>query len=188
MFKTVKSKRLTLEKISPLEWLYQEFSIESWKAIDIYNQYVTKSREQLVKSGKIEFRKVTEAEIIKQRFTNKSGIVMKKNNELYIAELPKGIRLSTLKGLLNKHKCRDCQHLSAKSDLCGGCAKVRDIAFRYMYGEEAPERRNDERLRDIVNSQRLEKYAFIEEGIETFNVYGLETFVIKCSHFERIIE
>ena len=55
-----------------------------------------------------------------------------------------------------------------------------------MYGEEAQKRRKTQILREITWSQRIEKYAFIKEGMETFNVPILETFVVECANFERM--
>lgn len=182
------TKRQCVEMITPFEWEFQEFNVKSWPECDANDHWFTRTSEELIKCVKIEFKKTNEHEIIRQRFRSKPGIVMKRDNELYLADLPKGFRLNFFKHLLAVHKCRNCAHLSAKPDRYGGCAKVRDRTVRYMYGEEAQERRRTELLRDITWSQRIEKYAFIKEGMETFNVPTLETFVVDCSNFERIPE
>lgn len=186
MFKT--SKKQVVEIITPLEWEFREYEVKSWKELDAKKQLITKTRENLINCVHIKFEKTSEHEIIRKRFKVKPGIIFKKGGELFVAEMPKGFRLSLIRNLLSEHKCRDCEHLSAKPDCYGGCAKVRDRTFRYMYGEETIKHRKVELLRDIQMSQRIEKYAFIEKGVETFNVPILETFVLECAHFERIVE
>lgn len=180
------TKRQDLEMITPFEWELRLFQVNVWSECDANGQCVTRTSEELVKCDKIVFKKTNEHEIIRQRFRSKPGIVMKRDNELYLADLPKGFRLNFFKHLLNVHKCRNCEHLSAKPDRYGGCAKVRDRTVKYMYGEEAQKRRKTQILREITWSQRIEKYAFIKEGMETFNVPTLETFVVECANFERM--
>lgn len=110
---------------------------------------------------------------LEHRQSGKPGLVLKTDNKsVLFKELPfsKSIHLKT-----GKHLCFECQHCSAASDAEGGCSKIRDFFPR----PNTPSREKWE-----FSNCRLEKYPFITEGYEAFNVYREFLIVCKCDKFE----
>lgn len=130
------------------------------------------AKKELIETQEIFFTKASPEEIIRKRVNNESGIVMVFEGETYFANAPRKARIETLEEV-KLHKCRNCMRLSAKPDAEGGCAKVRDLPISLQDTE-----------RSIRNKMRIEKYAFITEGMESVNTVDMETLVIQCEHFE----
>lgn len=83
------------------------------------------------------------------------------------------------------HKCGSCEHCSAASDAKGGCAKVRDIPYEGRFPNDVMNQQQlyEESLEDC---RRIEKYRFIREGVELFNINGGDESVIySCNRFEE---
>lgn len=73
----------------------------------------------------------------------------------------------------SSHKCGMCEHCTPSA-----CAKIRDIPYERGNYEES-----------LENYKRIEKYRFVREGVELFNINGGDTSVIySCNNFEEYYE
>ncbi len=85
----------------------------------------------------------------------------------------------------SSHKCGRCEHCSAAPDNKGGCAKVRDIPYEGRFPNNVM---NEQQLYEesLEDCRRIEKYRFIREGVELFNINGGDESVIySCNRFEE---
>ena len=88
----------------------------------------------------------------------------------------------------SSHKCGTCEHCSAASDNRGGCAKVRDIPYEGRFPNNVM---NEQQLYEesLEDCRRIEKYQFVREGVELFNINGGDESVIYCcNRFEAFHE
>lgn len=131
---------------------------------------------QLMDSQEIKFAKTTREEIVEKRLNKEIGVVMVVDGETYFANIHEKARLETLLEA-KLHKCGCCKRLSAKTDECGGCAKVRDYPIEEY-----------ETVTSIQNKMRIEKYPFITEGLDAMNTTHRETLILECEHFEKFME
>ena len=109
-------------------------------------------------------------------------IVYKQGDVLSWAKISKknNVRISC-----SSHKCGSCEHCSAASDAKGGCAKVRDIPFEGRFPNNVM---NEQQLYEesLEDCRRIEKYRFVREGVELFNINGGDESVIySCNRFEE---
>ncbi|MBR2725782.1 hypothetical protein IKE87_00725 [Candidatus Saccharibacteria bacterium] len=100
------------------------------------------------------------------RDSGQPGFVLKKDGKLFCTTHPHVRRFQArLDGIKTNgiHKCSEkdmiCRRLSALSDAEGGCAKIRDEDFA------------------------IEKYPFITEGYEFFNINQNCFVVLGCQHW-----
>ena len=119
-------------------------------------------------------RNVTPKELYQIRLTGKPGLVYKKNNMFFFAEIPSDLPLNRHSDNFGKHLCgRNC------SQVCKGCPRTNDLTAAYQ-------QRIGKKFSAAVDaSWRIEKYAFISEGIETFNMKkSNDSFIVlRCSNF-----
>lgn len=83
------------------------------------------------------------------------------------------------------HKCGSCEHCCAAPDAKGGCAKVRDIPYEGRFPNNIM---NEQQLfeESLEDCRRIEKYPFVREGVELFNINGGDESVIySCDRFEE---
>ncbi len=108
---------------------------------------------------------VTVSDIRKLRTTNRPTFILKQYRKYFYAEVPADLNLLTSK-ILGSHKCalfgKECTHLSPAPDVDGGCAKVRE------------------------KSTGIEKYPWILEGYESFNMEHDVFSVVTCEHYEKV--
>lgn len=107
---------------------------------------------------------ITVPEIKKLRQTSQPTFILKRYGKYFYSEVPADMNFLTSK-IVGSHKCalfnKECTHLSPASDADGGCAKVRE------------------------KSTGIEKYPWILEGYEAFNMEHDVFSVVTCDHYER---
>lgn len=123
-----------------------------------------KQISQEVKPKSFNLTEVTAEEIARYRSHGIPSFVLKVDDKLYHAIIPRNLSFLS-SNMLGAHKCsvpkKECRHLSAASDEQGGCAKVRN------------------------NAQYIERYPWITLGYESFNT-DLDAFVVaNCLHYEK---
>lgn len=123
-------------------------------------------------------RQVNETELMKLRFNKKvPGVVYKKDNILFYSPIPGNLNLAGKADSLGKHACSEqC------TQVCRGCQRTRDLTVAYQ------QRIGSKHLAfktAVVKSWRIEKYDFIREGLETFNmVEQNEAFIVlQCENY-----
>ena len=88
------------------------------------------------------------------------GFLLKRNSKYFYADISEYKRFRVLLDGTAPHMCYRCNFLSAKSDVEGGCAKVR--AF----------------------SRCIEKFPFITYGYETWGTSGDVFIVLACKNWK----
>lgn len=125
-------------------------------------------------------KEVTVDELCKHRMKKKPGFVYKERDKLFLASIPKNLRLSVTNDIhLCSYSDKVCRFLSASSDPSIGCPKVRDRIVSESEYKNSPEKA-------MLTSKRIEKYDFITRGMETFNTVDDSLIVLECSHCQPI--
>ena len=127
-------------------------------------------------------REVDEKELLLLRHSGEPGFVLKLGNHLFYAKIREKMRLLSqeiLGSQICSSKGNECKRFSAADDCDGGCAKVRDIG----YDSYQREGRNTAQM--LVKSKRIEKYAFVKKGYETFNTVSDAFVVLECNRYEE---
>ena len=129
---------------------------------------------------KYEFQEVTLKELLRYRRSGVPGVVYKEGNSLFYADFQAGTE-NCFAGAVCNHVCgkagSECKHLSTASDEKGGCAKVRDVFIPSFHHMNAI---------SIAQGKMLEKYDFIENGIEIFNSPHFLLNVTRCRRYEKV--
>lgn len=120
---------------------------------------------------------VTRKELAKHRLSEKSGIVLKENNKFYYTPIPANIRIYVQESSHGKHLCG----LSC-AGACSGCARTQDLTVDYQMRFF-----HKEFFNAVKDSWRIEKYPFITNGIESFNMDGNTEamIVLECKNYFR---
>lgn len=126
----------------------------------------------LVYQGKtLPLKQVTENEILHLRASENPGFVYKLKNNLFYTEIDNSFKfVSTCLGNFY-HLCNNCQKLGK------GCIKVSELSKERLKND------GTKPIKALVFSKRIEKYSFIEEGFEAFNISQETLFVIKCDDY-----
>ena len=114
---------------------------------------------------------VTIPELIEHRLSKIPGIVYKNDNRFFYAAIPGTLSLN---GKFERHACGgNC------TMVCKGCPRTRDLTVAYQLGS------GKTFTAAVKNSWRIEKYDFIQEGIEAFNMNSTNDafIVIQCENY-----
>lgn len=115
---------------------------------------------------------ISKAEIIEKRISRIPAFILKLDADtFYYTEIPKETRFNTSESKKDTHLCQTCKKFLK-------CRKVLDGSV-----VENRARTNSE-ISAISNSSRIEKFRFITEGFETFNVINTNFKVKECSNYE----
>lgn len=105
-------------------------------------------------------REVSAEELMQLRLSKKPGVVYKNGDKLFYTTIPDTLNLNShaVKNI-SKHACGN--HCSM---VCRGCPRTSDhtVASQQKLGKSFNAA--------VVSSWRIEKYPFVTEGIETFNM------------------
>lgn len=118
------------------------------------------------------FKEISTEELMQRRLSTQPGIVYKRGNQLFFVNVPENLKISNSEMNIGTHLCgKNCPHV------CKGCERTSDLTVPYQM-----------RLRKIFylaveDSWRIEKYKFITEGMEAFNMGpGYDALIVlKCS-------
>lgn len=161
--------------------LYLVFSIQFIKMNDTrrnsatcFVPYKSRIEQKWQEDALYPLREVTAKELFTLRISEIPGIVYKKNDKLFYSEIPGTISLNNKSGYFNHHSCGNyC------SKVCTECPRTFDLSVSYQ-----------QRLgtasfpKAVFDSWRIEKYAFIREGLETFNMYDSDEFIVlQCDNY-----
>ena len=108
---------------------------------------------------KIPLKEVSKKELMLIRLRETPGIVYKKGTQLFFAAVPEGFKISGQEISVGNHLCgKDC------SKVCKGCPRTADLTLSYQI------RLGKDFTTAVCDSWRIEKYQFVTEGIEAFNM------------------
>ena len=116
----------------------------------------------------------TSSQIKNLRIENSPFCLIKYNEQLIVAKVPKSFSLSYVEC---PHLCSMCTHCYARSESYGGCIKICD--FPLVNPVKA------RRIKLHEGSQRIEKYPFITFGIEVNGCFSNSFIVLKCENFKE---
>lgn len=123
---------------------------------------------------KYPLREVTAFELAGLRLSKIPGVAYKKDDKLYYAEVPGTLRLSSQDANLGTHLCgKNC------TMVCNGCPRTAALTVSFQ------ERIGKKFVEAVKNSWRIEKYPFVTEGIEAFNMdANNDAFVVlQCENY-----
>lgn len=127
---------------------------------------------KIKKNDIYEFKEVTQEDLLEVRLSNQQGVVYKKNGRLFYTPVNSNVILYHNEEF---HLCgKNC------SRVCVDCPRTRDLSvpyqMKYTFDKEIA----------VANSWRIEKYDFITEGAEGFNMNGDRDscLVISCENYE----
>lgn len=121
------------------------------------------------------FREVTVDELMKLRLGRKPGAVYKIGGKFYYTEIPGHLKIIRLSEAAGPHLCgKDC------TNVCKDCTRTSDLtaAFQERMGRKFPY--------TILESWRIEKYDYITEGLEAFNMSNQNDafMVLDCQNYK----
>ena len=121
-------------------------------------------------------REINPVELIEIRLNKSPGVVYKKDNQLFYSPFSGEFNLGGKEDNLGEHLCAcDC------SMVCRGCPRTAALTVAYQ------QRIGCDFYTSVKNSWRIEKYTFVHEGIETFNMDTCnEAFIVlKCDNYQK---
>ena len=121
-------------------------------------------------------QEVSAEELMKHRLSKKPGVVYKRGGTLFYATVPNTLNLNTdFERAFGKHACGE--HCSM---VCQGCPRTSDFTVNSQkrYGKTFS--------RAVHDSWRIEKYPFVLEGIESFNMGSTSEacLIFKCENYK----
>ena len=121
------------------------------------------------------FREVTSDELLRLRLNRKPAAVYKIDGRYYYTEIPGNLKLIRLSETAGPHLCgKNC------TNVCKDCPKTYDLttSFQERMGRSFPY--------TVLESWRIEKYDFVTEGLEAFNMFNQnDAFVVlKCQDYK----
>lgn len=164
--KTDESNNLCLEILT--KFIEMNYSIEG-----DFVPYRNKIKSKWQEIDSYPLREVTAKELLKLRLSRIPGIVYKKEDKLFYTEIPGTISLNNKEGYFSTHACGfPC------SMVCNGCPRTLDLSVAYR------QRLEMKFPKAVLYSWRIEKYDFVREGLETFNMFDSDEFIVlKCDNF-----
>ena len=123
-------------------------------------------------------RQVSAQELMKLRLSKKPGVVYKKDNTLFYAAIPGHFNLTGRANSLGKHACGE--HCTM---VCKGCHRTDDLTVAY---QQRIHRQKQPFKTAVLKSWRIEKYDFVQEGLESFNMdkQNDSFIVLRCENFQ----
>lgn len=118
-------------------------------------------------------QEISKKELIEKRSKNTPGLILKLGDNLYYCPIEKN---DLLEINMSKHLCPFCVRCSAADDP-KGCKKVRARIRLALMSE------GHSFIYSIMNSDRIERFDFIEKGIETINTTREQIVVIECCNY-----
>ena len=118
------------------------------------------------------FKEVTPEELFEVRMSEQRGVVYKKDGRLFYTPVNSNVILYHNEEF---HLCgKNC------SRVCVDCPRTRDLTVPYQM------KFTFDKAKAVENSWRIEKYDFITEGAEGFNMNGDRDscLVISCENYE----
>ena len=176
--RTVDNDQLSLEVVT--NFIEKEITerVPENASTDIKSQRGKVIAEKTLKSWKessfYPMRQVSVKELIELRLSEVPGIVYKKDNCFFYAEVPGTLTLNGKADCIGKHMCgTQC------TMICKGCPRTSDltVAYQQRFGKTFP--------MAVKSSWRIEKYDFIREGLESFNMNSTNDafIVLQCESY-----
>lgn len=132
--------------------------LKRWEKVDIYS-----------------LRQIDVRELMMLRLSKVPGIVYKKGNLFFYSAISGEFNLAGKSDDIGKHACsQQC------TMVCKGCPRTSALTVAYQ------QRIGESFKASVVNSWRIEKYDFVLEGLETFNMFGQNDafIVLRCENYQ----
>lgn len=144
----------------------------------VYDEKIIKTkkgkRRKYLKEDLLErLQIITDKELLKARLNGKSGVVVKWDKQLYYCPIEKD---DVIDITVPEHLCTFCARCSAALDP-KGCSKVRARTVEGLRQEGYSV------LKSILYSDRIERFDFIERGVETFGTRRDFLIIVKCKNY-----
>lgn len=144
----------------------------------VYDEKIIKTKKgkkrKYLKEDLLErLHEISSEELFKARLKNESGLVVKWDGKLYHFPLEKK---DVIDITVSEHLCTFCARCSAALDP-KGCAKVRARTVEGLRQE------GYSILKSILYSDRIERFDFIERGVETFGTRRDFLIIVKCKNY-----
>ena len=120
------------------------------------------------------FQEITREQLMKLRLIGEPGLVYKSEDKFYYTAFPGTLRIIGGESTLGPHLCgRNC------TNVCKNCPRTSALTVAYQ------ERSGKRFTQAVKDSWRIEKYPFITEGIEAFNMESSNDafLVLSCSQY-----
>lgn len=168
---------LSLEVV--LEFTEKEFTEMLRKNVLKYGTPQKETKEEILrqweKVDSYPLRQVSVQELLELRLSKVPGVVYKKDNNFFYAAIPGELNFAGKADSLGKHACGEQCTM-----VCKGCPRTSDLTVAYQ-------QRIGRRFSTAVkNSWRIEKYDFVREGLETFNMSAQNDafIVLQCENYQ----
>ncbi len=174
--KSVDIDTFSLEIIS--EFTEKEFTETIFKNAPKYFPRTETKEKILRRWEKVDtyfLHQVTVQELMELRLTKIPGIVYKKENRLFYSAISGELNLAGKADDLGKHACgQECTRV------CKDCPRTKalTVAYQQRFGKSFHIA--------VKDSWRIEKYNFIHEGLETFNMFAQNDafIVLQCENYQ----
>lgn len=118
-------------------------------------------------------RQISVHELMELRLSEAPGLIYKKNKSFFYSDSPYLLSLTGKMASLGKHACGEQCTM-----VCKGCPRTSDltVAYQMRFGQKFPAA--------VKNSWRIEKYDFVLEGLEFFNLGQKDAcIVLQCENY-----
>lgn len=132
--------------------------LRRWEKVDIYSLHQVDVRELMM-----------------LRLSKVPGIVYKKGNLFFYSAISGELNIAGKFDDIGRHACaQQC------SMVCKDCPRTSALTVAYQ------QRLGRSFKASVANSWRIEKYDFVLEGLETFNMFGQNDafIVLKCENYQ----
>ena len=155
LYSLVEKNALVKTYVTEVHEVYRLYSYTTHRFGKYLDDNLLPRQEEVLKSFPL--REISLEELEQLRNQKIPGFVLKEYDKYYFAHIPENEKILCIQNFCS-HQCANCNRMSAESDECGGCQKVRTGA-RY-----------------------IENFEWIDIGYETFNTRLNVFFVSQCSH------
>lgn len=125
----------------------------------------------VLETKKYTLQEVSKQEILEKRFRRERICILKVNNRLFISNVEHDtMTIGKFKG----HLCSSCVNCSPRKCIKVACfSAISNRRFGWLWEDSVKE------------SNRIERFSFIETGIETVNLNQNGYAILKCKNYEK---
>lgn len=129
---------------------------------------------KILEKKEYNFKEISSKELLEMRFKREKICIVKISNKFFVSNVEKN---TMTVGKIKGHLCSSCTKHSPKK-----CRKV--ACFSAMSNRKFGWLWKD----SVLESNRIERFSFIEKGIETVNLRQNGYVILSCKNYEKKIE